>query len=247
MLEKELMRFGLDEKEARVFLCLLAMGPSGMSEIARKTGMNRTTLYAVFDRLSEKQLLTYSIRGKRKVYVAESPERVRTIIGEQLSVFDGLLPELLSVRRERKHTPVLKCVEGLDGIKAVFLDSLRSKDNTIVGFSGIEALSSTNGALRRFWDNEYVPKRKQKKKFVRLIVPENEAGRAFRARDAEQYRESKMVSGSRYNFECEIHAYDDTVTFISYSKDEEFAAQMISKPIANTVKMLFQIIWTVAY
>ncbi len=247
MLEKELVRFGLDENEARVFLCLLEMGPSGISEVARRANMNRTTLYAVFDRLSEKSLLTFSVQGKRRTYVAQPPEQVKKMIQDRLAIFEELLPDLLNRRKKSAQKPVLKYFDGLEGIKTVFLDSLQAKDEEIIGFCGVEALQSTDKALRLFWEREYIPKRKARKKFVRLIVPENEEGREFRENDAEQYRESRMVSGSRYNFECEIHAYDDTVAIVSYSKGEEFAVEIISKPIANTVKMLFQVIWTVAY
>ncbi len=247
MLEKELKKLGLDKNEAKIYLSLLELGPSGISEIAQKAEMNRTTLYSVFDRLIEKGLLSISISGKRRVYTAESPGKVKQIIKDQLAVLDELMPELLSRVRTIKNKPVFRYLDGLEGIKIAFLDSLKTKDETIIGFSGIEALTVSNKSLLRFWENEYIPKRKKLKKFVRLILPENEIGQNFKDKDAEHFRESKMVPGSRYNFECEIHTYDDIVTVVSYSQGEEFALEIKSKPIANTIKMIFQIVWTVGY
>ena len=50
--EKQLKSLGFSEKEARVYLALLELGPSTTTEIARKSKINRTTGYDILESLA---------------------------------------------------------------------------------------------------------------------------------------------------------------------------------------------------
>ena len=98
-MKEELKNIGLTEDEAAVYIAGLEIGPTTVLEIARKTGLNRTTLYGVTERLMEKRLLTKSVAGKRTLYAAEPPEKLTLMLKDRLANLNVLLPELLSLGR----------------------------------------------------------------------------------------------------------------------------------------------------
>lgn len=243
ILQEELANIGLDGDEAVVYTAALELGPATVLEIARKTGLNRTTLYAVTDRLIEKRLLAKSPSGKRTLYVAEPPEKIALLLKEKLAKLDELLPELVSLGRKGTVKPKIKYYEGLDGIKSVYRDSLQSREHALYAFVGVERLTVRSKALNAFWEGEYRMGRQKNGTHGKVVVPDNAEGRAFKAKDKTSDRESRMVPASSYNFEGEILMYDNIVCFISYTEDEEFALSLESRAIARTLRMIWQIVW----
>ena len=51
--EEELRKYGLSEKEAKVYLALLKKGPSTVNEIAESADLVRTTTYDILKILRE--------------------------------------------------------------------------------------------------------------------------------------------------------------------------------------------------
>ncbi len=247
VLQEQLKEIGLDGDEGAVYAAALELGPATVLEIARKTGLNRTTLYAVTDRLIEKRLLAKSPNGKRTVFAAEPPEKLALLLKEKLAKLDDLLPELMLLGRKGTVKPKMKYYEGLEGIKTIYRDSLQSNDKTLYAFVGVERLNVHSKALNAFWENEYITGRKNKNIHGKLIIPDNAEGRAFKAKDETSNRECRLVPASNYNFEGEVLLYDDVVCFVSYTEDEEFALSLESKSIAKTLRMIWQIVWNAGY
>lgn len=246
-LPQELASIGLEPDEAAVYAAALELGSATVLELARKTGLNRTTLYSVVERLIEQRLLVRSVAGKRTVYLAEPPEKLKAMLNDRLSKLDGLLPELLSLARTSVYKPRIRYVEGIDGIKGAYRDSLAAKDKQLVAFVGVERLNVRSKELNAFWDGEYRTGRIKNGIHGRLVVPDNAEGRAFKAKDAESNRQSKLVPAKNYNFEGEILMYDDTVCFVSYADGESFALTLESRAIVRTLRMIWEIVWNVGY
>lgn len=246
-LQEELEKIDLTSDEASTYIAALELGPATILEIARKTGMNRTTLYAVSDRLVEKRIFARSPNGKRTLFTAEPPEKLTLILKEKLAKLDDILPELISLAREGTVKPKMRYYEGLEGIKTIYRDSLRSKDPILCSFVGIERLNAYSKGLTKFWEDEYIRDRNKTGRFGKLIIPDNVEGRAWKAKDSVNNRECRLVPSSQYNFEGEILLYDDVVSFVSYTENEEFALSLESKAIAKTMKMIWQIVWTTGY
>ena len=83
MLEKYLQEIGLSEKEAQMYLALLQVDSESIQELAKRTGINRTTVYPVLETLKKKGLVSEIQIGKKTYYSAASPERLETFIERQ--------------------------------------------------------------------------------------------------------------------------------------------------------------------
>ena len=63
-LELELQHIGLNEREAKVYLAALELGPSPVQKIAQRAGIPRATVYLVLDDLRSKGFVTTYDEGK---------------------------------------------------------------------------------------------------------------------------------------------------------------------------------------
>jgi predicted transcriptional regulator len=123
MLEKYLQEIGLSDKEALVYLALLQVDNDSVLDLAKKTKINRTTIYPVLESLSKKGLISEIKIDKKVRFQAEPPERLETFVERQKVVLDerasrlkDIVPQLKSVQREIGERPVVKYFEGREGI-----------------------------------------------------------------------------------------------------------------------------------
>jgi sugar-specific transcriptional regulator TrmB len=122
MLEKYLQEIGLSDKEATLYLALLGFESATPSELSKKTGIQRTTVYVVLETLEKKGLVSEVPKGKISSFQAEPPERLQTyverqrvILEEQGARLKDIIPPIKSISREKGERPIIKFFEGRDG------------------------------------------------------------------------------------------------------------------------------------
>jgi len=74
MIVESLVQLGLTEKEAKMYLMLLRIGPSPVSSLAQRVGMKRVTAYSVLDSLVERGLVTFEQNGSCRRCIPHDPE-----------------------------------------------------------------------------------------------------------------------------------------------------------------------------
>ncbi len=74
MLTQDLMQLGFTEKEARVYITLLHIGPSPASALARRVFLKRASVYSVLESLVAKGLANFEERNQCRFYLPLDPE-----------------------------------------------------------------------------------------------------------------------------------------------------------------------------
>ncbi len=74
VLLKQLQNFGLSEKEGKIYLALLELEMATVFEVAKQSGINRSSAYVVLEALKKKGLVGISDDKKVRKYIAASPE-----------------------------------------------------------------------------------------------------------------------------------------------------------------------------
>lgn len=243
MANVDLSPYGLDANQSATYLAMLELGPSSVLEIAKTSGVNRSMLYGILDALTKQGLVYQSVRGKKTKFVARDPAVLHTMLSQRAEKFSKLLPDLHALVSSANKKPIIMLHEGLEGIKQVYLGSIHAKEKKLYAFVGVESLLSRTNALEEFWDQEFKLERRKRNVFGQLIVPNNAAGKRFQQKDNQNFRESKLVDATRYNFPAEALMYDNTVAFLSYTPHEEYAIQIESPTIAQTLKMAWRFMW----
>ncbi|HEY4503314.1 MAG TPA: helix-turn-helix domain-containing protein [Candidatus Paceibacterota bacterium] len=132
-LAKTLGQMGLSEKETKIYLALLSMGPTAIRKIAEKVSINRGTTYELLKRLQSHGLVSYFHKGKRQHFVAENPSVLSNIltrkkkeIGEAENDLQKIISELSSLSKVSNNQPVIKFYENYSGIRTILEDVLSS-------------------------------------------------------------------------------------------------------------------------
>ena len=91
-----LQHLGLSDREVTIYLSLLESGPVSIRDIAAASGINRGTTYETLKSLAQKGVVSYFPRGKRRVFMAEDPERLITLAESKQHALAEALEQLRS-------------------------------------------------------------------------------------------------------------------------------------------------------
>jgi predicted DNA-binding transcriptional regulator len=91
---RKLESFGLNEKEARVYLALLPYRDIGSSKIIRATGLHGQFVYDALDKLEQLGLAKHVIQNGRKKFSASTPTRILSLIDEKRIAAQSVIRDL---------------------------------------------------------------------------------------------------------------------------------------------------------
>lgn len=243
MLIEKLEKFGLSTKEAKVYLSLLELGTSVVSDVSKKAQTNRSTAYVLLESLAKHGLVSISERRNVRLYAPAPPERILQLAEEAVrkytelvGVGHSLLPELKSMYVGGGPKPKVQFFEGAEGIKTAYEDTLTSKE-TIRAYASIENMHS---ALPNYFP-EYYKRRSFKKIHIRAIFPDTPEARERIKYNKEEDRTTFLVPKEFYAFSPEINIYDNKIVFMSLV--EKFALIIESTELADALKKAFELSW----
>lgn len=229
---------GFDEKEAKLYLALLELGEAGVQEIARKSGLKRTTVYHILEALKIRGIVSLAKKGKKTLFVAEDPRSIGEDIKEKEAIFKKSLPQLLSMANILEKKPQIRYFEGLQGIKEAYRHELSFGDSEHLTWWS----ESYEIFGQDFFYDYYMPQRLERKIWVRAIAPKNEYTMKMKGEEAEQLRKMKLFETEEFNMELEISLYGEKIISVK-SFNEEFALIIESRALFNTLKTIFELQW----
>lgn len=146
-LKRSLTELGLASKEAEVYLSMLELGPASVQDISKKAGINRSTTYVMIEGLKRFGLISTFEKGKKVLFSAENPERLRSIISEQMQKLkvkdDSLvatLPQLMAIFASWKDKPRVRYYEGEVAMREIREDvaSLTEKHKEVLEIYAVD-------------------------------------------------------------------------------------------------------------
>ena len=123
MIDKILVKIGLTQKEAKLYIASLRLGSQTASVLAKYAGINRTTVYDIFEGLIKKGLATKIDKGAAVYFQVLDPknlisylerdknEYIRKIEKEKQEVED-ILPAIQSIESVATTKPKVQFFEG---------------------------------------------------------------------------------------------------------------------------------------
>lgn len=240
MQKKDLEIIGLSESEASAYLALLELNEASVAQVALKARLKRPTTYLILESLKEKGLVNMVKRKKKNLFSAEDPRKILDIMEEKKQKMKRIMPELLSFANVLEKKPGIQYFEGWEGIKSVYRDTLDYPGKELRAFFSEVYLTRFD---EKFFTDFYYQERINKKIFVRAIMPNNEYIRQLVLHDQEQFRKSKLAPSGIFHMNIEINMYGNgKIGIISF--EEDFALIIESKKIYDSLKSLFELVWS---
>lgn len=245
-LKRELLEMDFSSKEADVYLAILILGRGVASKIARKAHLHRTTVYEILSSLFDKGLVTLTGKEPKQEYVAESPDKLKIYIANQLEKKETelkktesvLIPQLKSIHNV-KNRPKVMFYEGTEGLEKVYEDTLSSTEP----IRAYASVGDMHLGLPRYFP-DYYKRRAGKGIAIRAIIPNTEAGLERKNFDEAEMRETALVPKDNFLFSPEINIYDNKVMIASWR--EKLGIIIESTEIADAMKKIYELAWAEA-
>lgn len=142
-----LQELGLTAKEIDVYLAMLELGPASVQDVAKKSGVNRTTTYVMIERLKDRGLTACFEKGNKTFFCAETPERLMSLIAAELSNVESkrdrltqTLPHLLAIFNAVSDKPRVRFFDGVGAIAEIRKEIAERREPLWEFFSVDEAL-----------------------------------------------------------------------------------------------------------
>ncbi len=239
-LKSTLIDFGLSEHEASVYLASLSLGPSTVNEIAKVSGVKRTTVYPVIESLKQKGIMNIEVKGLKQLFVAESPERLEIIIEQKKDRLKDMIPELQAIYNLKSGGSLIKYYEGIEGVKTVY-NSILLNDLKLGGeYLVISDMKRYLDMDKEFFEN-YMGKRAKFNLKTRLILQNNESG--FYYKKFEQNLNHKIkIFDKKVDLKVHLLILKNKV-IISQIVDPMVSIVIENKSIVEMQRQQFNIIW----
>ncbi len=244
MFEKFLQELGLSDKEASLYLALLAVDYASVSDLSHKTKIKRPTVYVVLQTLEKKGLVSETKSGRDVRYNAEPPERLETFIEQQKAsledkkrVLKDYIPQIKSLQRESGERPVVRFFEGRDGVINSTFEAFDSKN----GSDPLAYMIYPRDVVEKKFTKEELQPLRQKRISMGI------KGKALYTssigeRASDNTSDRMMLDGLKYPIKSDIVIYKDTVRIAILGKN--IAGIVIkSGDVAETLRSLFKLVF----
>ncbi len=230
--------FGLSDKEAMIYLYILANTSTGASEIEKGTGVGRTYIYDIAEKLIDKGFLRQSQKEKKKVFIAVSPKELLSNQKKLLSDFENNLKALEELEKKDLQKPEIVYYSGKKELASMMENFIsRSIDKEAVAFSDDSFYTVEQGEHQE----KEINKRLKQGVFFRALAPMSIAVIKSKKRDKEENRETRMLPRDGFDLKVMLGAHGSKTVVVNYKKDFAFVVE--DKDLADTVKELFNFIW----
>ena len=244
LLLKQLIGFGLPEKEARIYLALLELELATVFEVAKQSGINRSSAYVVLEALKKKGLVGISDDKKVRRYIASSPETLlysaRASAKKQEDIKAGvesIIPELRALHKGTKRRPIVKIFEGENGAREVYWSLLTSNAKELRAYTNPFNIFKY---IPNFQDQDKARGKKGIKMYA--INPATvEVLELYKHIKPNKPYELALIPEHLYKFSSDMGIFGDTVCFVS--PKDNFGIIIESREIADMLKNSFDLAW----
>jgi HTH-type transcriptional regulator, sugar sensing transcriptional regulator len=243
MMMSELLRIGLTQEEAKVYLACLEINGGPASVIARRADIHRVSCYHTLENLLKKQLLSQHTKNGVKYFSPEPPEQLLRIAEEQVNLAKTILPELKTLASAVAFKPKMRSYDGREGVEKIFEESLAAKGE-ILGYTDLRKVIDfspkyfehyTHAKLKKGIKTRYLsPNTADSVRVIDPFLPKKHDANLI---------EILLVNKNQFLFENEILIFNHSVGIVSLNKDELLGVIIESPTYARTMKAVFDLAW----
>lgn len=239
-----LRKAGLTESQAKGYLALIEHGTLTPVELAEKTGESRTNGYMICEKLEKLGLATKN-EGKKALYAPAHPsaleilaERRRKAIQRAEQEVKNNIDPLINLFYAATELPGARTLQGIEGIKEVYADTLRTKKDIYLIRSTSDLISLGEGFF-----HEYRHRRAALGINTYAITPTTDEGKAH-VKSGDDFKllyHRTFIPYQAYTAPVEIDIYGSKVALISFG-GTQMATIIDSEPIAEAMRQLCKLI-----
>ncbi len=239
-LELILKNLGFTDKEAKVYLALLQLGPTDAKQISQKSGIKKPTTYVILDDLRQKDAILFLPSAKKKLFAVKSPEELFEVAHSKLKQATANLPLLNSLAKESKDKAMVTYYEGRNN----FIKAMKYKEDEVARNGELLCYfaSAEKVDLKMFpVIDANLTRLKKQGVHLRGFASDNPTLAEYRKRDKDFDRDVKILPKELYSAYSSIEISE---TFVRFALFEQEMFVIIDNPdIARIMRQIFEMNW----
>ncbi|MGV8151354.1 MAG: TrmB family transcriptional regulator [Candidatus Woesearchaeota archaeon] len=235
---EELKELGLDENEIKAYTACLQDGGATVKDIAKNSGIIRTTAYGILQSLQKKGLVSKIDKNGIVYFHAIPPTELLNILDQKREKVASIINDLERIKSIIPQSQKIDFFEGRSGVKIVNNDIISKPNETIKIISDMNKwLEFSEG-----YTSTYYRKKKEANVKTQTILEDT-------TKERERSKSSK-VKNTQFRFQknlntdnCSIFIYHDKVSFVIYNGNEVGGFIITNKAFNKIQNMLFDKLW----
>jgi sugar-specific transcriptional regulator TrmB len=241
-----LEKIGLTRGEIKSYLALLRLGPSSTGPIAKNSGVSRSKIYVILDKLEKKGLASHVEKngviyfqavepGKIKDYIKDQQEQLKSLEEE----FEKFLPQLESFHRQPGEMHSITVYQGMKGLKVAhehtYLKLKRGEEYYVLGVPQYQPWEHLH-----YWAKDH---RRRDDAGIRckMLFNSDADKKLMKNRNSYKYAEARYMP-TDIRTPAYFTIYKDT-TLITIPSKDPIAIEIVSQEITNAFMAYFDEFW----
>lgn len=245
-------KLGLESEIADIYLSLHANGPQTISELSRSSGVERTRIYRLIDRLMDTNLVEIETRFKRGIIKAAPIANLNILISQKeqelKSLQDelGLLQQVLARNSLSSPTTRVQFYEGPEGAKQMFWNQLRAKTEVLCFLNENMQSNTKSKFFERWVERNNKDGIRSKGIFNRAFIESQRTWYKAHANERLKHWEGRLISETAFPITHSQVIYNDITSYYNWTDGEVFGIEIYNQEIADAQRRLFTMLWNQA-
>lgn len=234
-----LTNIGLTEKEARVYMAGMSLGPSRVQDIAKSANIKRTTVYSILESLKARGLYKTELSGWKTLYVAENPDKLESLVESMRHSVRENLPEFNALYNLHSSGAFISYYEGVEGVKNVYnnlLKEIKPHEDYLVMGDSAEWFTQDQEFFQ-----DFLRRRAKLNINIRLLLQDTPIAREQKKMER-QYNQQVKILPTEYKLSTNVVMIPRQLVLNQY-KLPILAMVIENDSIIQTNRELFEIIW----
>lgn len=242
--------FNLTDKEIHLYEKLFYGGVMSASELSKRMGISRTSVYDQVSALKKIGLIAESLESGIKKFLVQPPNKLAQLIAEKENEILIVKNNLVNLEKEyngklRIMMPNIQIYKGRKELQQMIKDILLYRNITLYSYWSI---GDTLETLTPDFFAKYHKERAERNIILKAIWSKDQAKTkkvvAFLNEHIKEKREIRIAPSDK-NFSLGYEIYANKICFISSLK-ESYGFIVESNELAETMKIQHEIIWKIA-
>jgi sugar-specific transcriptional regulator TrmB len=230
---------GLSKSQAKVYLRLIEKGELTPPEVAKLTGETRSNAYMILQKLEGLGLIEKIEQTKKVAYQPLNPVALEKLVEDRRkesvmteNKIKQAMPQMLSYFYTFTEKPGIRLLQGEEGLKEIYTDTLRSKEDIY--------FLRTPSEVKVLGDDFFMRYKKKRADLgikTYAFTKPTAFSRLLAADDKKNNMIRTWIDEDEYDAPVEINVYGDKVAFLAFG-EEVMGVIIQNKPIADSMRQL---------
>lgn len=243
-LKQALGNLGFAEKEVEIYVSLLELGEASYTELAKKTGIKRTSLYAMINKLQARGMIQVHI-DRRKLSAVQPPE-LFSLLQSQVLQFHKMIPQLSAVGKKERAISRVQFYAGSEAIKRAYFEHEEpipaAKERFIYVVTGVHVWNN-------FWKkddpsfSDVYNKELKQRGYKILTLASGDMQPPFNQKFIPEYNMYVRHLPASYTSEFDLEIRPNSIVISDLLGKQPYAIKIISTELSRALSSFFKFAW----